>query len=126
MEPRSTTEDTEKCSKSWFAFIPRCPLCPPWFDEFALSGNFQLAIDVLFFQEVAMHVFGLFLFPFFGCGFVLYFLPTIVALLRERHDRLSIFLLNFLLGWSLIGWIVALIWACKNDRIVYVQSPQRY
>ena len=53
-----------------------------------------------------MHVFGLFLFPFFGCGFVLYFLPTIVALLRERHDKISIFLLNFFLGWSLIGWTV--------------------
>jgi hypothetical protein len=73
-----------------------------------------------------MHVFGFFLFPFFGFGFVLYFLPTLVAVLREKHDKLSIFLLNFFLGWSLIGWIVALVWACKNDRIVYVQNVQRY
>ena len=73
-----------------------------------------------------MHVFGLFIFFFFGCGFVIYFLSTIVALLRERHDKISIFLLNFFLGWSLIGWVVALIWSFKNDRIVYVQSPQRY
>ncbi len=43
-----------------------------------------------------MHVFGFFLFPFFGCGFVLYFLPTIVALLREKHDKLSIFLAQLL------------------------------
>ena len=73
-----------------------------------------------------MHVFGFFLFPFFGFGFVLYFLPTLVALLREKHDKLSIFLVNFFLGWSLIGWFVALIWACKHDRVGYVQSPQRY
>jgi hypothetical protein len=73
-----------------------------------------------------MHVFGLFLFPFFGFGFVLYFLPTLVAVVREKYDKVSIFLLNFFLGWSLIGWIVALVWACKNDRVVYVQSPQRY
>ncbi|MGH9551753.1 MAG: superinfection immunity protein [Terriglobales bacterium] len=81
-----------------------------------------------------MHAFGFFLFPmffpfvfpFFGFGFVLYFLPTIVAALREKHDKVSIFLLNFLLGWSLIGWIVALVWACKEDRVIYVQNPQRY
>ncbi len=73
-----------------------------------------------------MHVFGFFLFPIFGSGLLLYFLPTIVALLREKHDTVSIFLLNFFLGWSLIGWIVALIWAFKNDRVVYVQAPQRY
>jgi hypothetical protein len=58
-------------------------------------------------------------------GFVLYFLPTLVAVLREKYDKVSIFLLNFFLGWSLIGWIVALVWACKNDRIVYVQNVQR-
>jgi hypothetical protein len=75
-----------------------------------------------------MPVFGFFhfpiFFPFFGFGFVLYFLPTIIALLRERHDKLSIFLLNFFLGWSLIGWVVALVWSFKNDRVIYVQNPQ--
>jgi len=73
-----------------------------------------------------MHVFGLFLFPLFVFGFVLYFLPTLVAVVREKYDKLSIFLLNFFLGWSLIGWIVALVWACKNDRVVYVQNVPRY
>ena len=34
-----------------------------------------------------MHVFGFFLFPIFGSGFLLYFLPTIVALLREKYDK---------------------------------------
>ncbi len=76
-----------------------------------------------------MHAFGFFLFPyfpFFRFGFVLYFLPAIVALLRERHDKLSIFLANLFLGWSVIGWIVALVWACKSERVVYVQNVQRY
>ena len=73
-----------------------------------------------------MHVFGFFLFPFFGSGFLVYFLPTIVALLREKYDRVSIFLLNLFLGWTVIGWIVAMVWAFKNDRIVYLQNPQRY
>jgi hypothetical protein len=77
-------------------------------------------------RRPSMHVFGFFLFPIFGSGFLLYFLPTIVALLREKYDKVSIFLLNFFLGWSVIGWIVALVWACKNDRVVYVQNTQRY
>jgi len=25
---------------------------------------------------------------------------------RKKYDKVSIFLLNFFLGWSLIGWIV--------------------
>jgi len=73
-----------------------------------------------------MHLLAFFFFPFFGFGFFLYFLPTIVALMRERHDKLSIFLLNFFLGWSVVGWVISLIWACKSDRVVYVQTPQRY
>ncbi len=54
-------------------------------------------------------------FPFFGLSFVMYFLPSIIALARSKRDLLAIFLVNLLLGWSVIGWIVALVWAAKND-----------
>ena len=47
-------------------------------------------------------------FPFFGFGFVMYFLPSIIALARGKRDILAIFLLNLFLGWSVIGWVVAL------------------
>lgn len=57
----------------------------------------------------------LFLFSFFGLPLVLYFLPTIIAAIRSKRDTLAIFLLNFFLGWSVIGWVVALVWAAKND-----------
>ena len=56
-----------------------------------------------------------FFFHFFGFGLVMYFLPSIIALARSKRDLLAIFLLNFFLGWSVIGWIVALVWAAKND-----------
>jgi len=68
-----------------------------------------------------MHLLGIFFFPFFGFGFVMYFLPTVIALLREKRDKLSIFLLNFFLGWSVIGWVIALVWALKTDQVVYVR-----
>jgi Superinfection immunity protein len=56
-----------------------------------------------------------FFFPFFGLPTVMYFLPSIIALARSKRDLLAIFLLNLFLGWSVIGWIVALVWAAKSD-----------
>jgi len=61
-----------------------------------------------------MHPLAFFL-PFFGFGFAMYFLPTIIAFARSKRDTGAILLLNFFLGWSVIGWIVALVWAVKTD-----------
>jgi len=68
-----------------------------------------------------MHLLGVFFFPFFGIGAVMYFLPTLIAAIRSKRDVLTIFLVNFLLGWSVIGWIVCLVWALKADQVVYVR-----
>ena len=57
-------------------------------------------------------------FHFFGLGFLLYFLPTIIGIARSKRDLLSIFLLNLFLGWTLIGWVVALVWAVKVEAPV--------
>jgi len=66
-----------------------------------------------------MHLLGVFFFPFFGFGCVMYFLPSLIAALRNKKDVLRIMLVNFLLGWSVIGWIVCLVWALKADQVVY-------
>lgn len=58
---------------------------------------------------------------FFGFSLLLYFLPTIAALARSKRDTLSIFLLNFFLGWSVIGWVVALVWALKQEYPVAIR-----
>ena len=68
-----------------------------------------------------MHLLGVFFFPFFGFGAVMYFLPTLFAAIRSKRDVLTIFLVNFLLGWSVIGWIVCLVWGLKADQIVYAR-----
>ena len=62
-----------------------------------------------------MRLFAFFFYPIFGFGFVLYFLPSIIALARSKRDVVAILLLNFFLGWTAIGWIIALIWAVKMD-----------
>ena len=43
--------------------------------------------------------------------FALYFLPTLVAFLRQHKNKLAIFLLNLLLGWTVLGWVVSLVWS---------------
>jgi hypothetical protein len=42
---------------------------------------------------------------------VLYFLPSAIASHREHHQRAAIAVLNVFLGWTALGWIVALVWA---------------
>ncbi|HKT46640.1 MAG TPA: superinfection immunity protein [Candidatus Acidoferrales bacterium] len=57
--------------------------------------------------------------------FLLYFLPTILA--RHKADAFGIFLVNLFLGWTVIGWVVALIWACASDDVVRVRYvPAQY
>ena len=65
-----------------------------------------------------VHTLGLLFFPIFGFGFVFYFLPSIVAFARSKRDSASILVLNLLLGWTAIGWVIALIWAVKTDAPV--------
>jgi T4 superinfection immunity protein/putative oligomerization/nucleic acid binding protein len=49
---------------------------------------------------------------FWGC---LYFLPTIIAMIRNKSNRGAIFLLNLFLGWTFVGWIVSLVWAVAAE-----------
>lgn len=44
----------------------------------------------------------------------IYFLPSIIG--SKHRNSTSIFILNLLLGWTLLGWIVAIIWAVSNDK----------
>jgi len=42
---------------------------------------------------------------------VFYLLPTVIANTRETEHRGAIFFINLLFGWTVLGWIAALIWA---------------
>lgn len=54
-------------------------------------------------------------FLFLVIGFVVYFLPTFVASNRKHLNGTSIFLVNLLLGWTFLGWVVALVWASSAN-----------
>jgi hypothetical protein len=52
-------------------------------------------------------------------GFLLYFLPLIVAMMRSHPDVLPIAAVNFLFGWTFVGWGIALVWALKDPAPVH-------
>ena len=55
---------------------------------------------------------------------LLYFLPSIIG--HRKQAFTGIFLVNLLLGWTVVGWIVALIWACTAEdqqRFYAVAGP---
>lgn len=46
----------------------------------------------------------------------IYFLPSIIALSRNKINRNAIVLLNFFLGWTLVGWVASFVWACTSNK----------
>ncbi|MDO8585284.1 MAG: superinfection immunity protein [bacterium] len=49
--------------------------------------------------------------------FLIYFLPTIIAGFSGKRNGWAIFALNFFLGFTFIGWIIALVWALTKDSV---------
>lgn len=50
---------------------------------------------------------------------LLYFLPTIIGLGRKHKRVISIFFMNLLFGWTLIGFILILIWSLSSEKEPY-------
>ena len=44
----------------------------------------------------------------------LYFLPTIIALVRKPPNLVAVIVVNVFFGWSVIGWIVALVMSLRS------------
>ena len=51
-----------------------------------------------------------------GVLIVLYFLPWIIAGNRKHHQKSAIAVINFFLGWTFVGWVVALAMACSATK----------
>ena len=49
---------------------------------------------------------------------VIYFIPSIIG--RKKSNSIWIFILNLLLGFTVIGWIAALVWALTGKA----ETPQ--
>ncbi len=66
-------------------------------------------------------------FPIFVLpGLLIGFLPTIIAVARRHPSVVAIFLVNLLLGWTVIGWFWALFWSFSTPRVVVAVAPAQY
>lgn len=49
-------------------------------------------------------------------GIFVYLLPSVVAGLRSHRNVPALLALNLLLGWTIIGWVAALVWALYRSE----------
>lgn len=47
---------------------------------------------------------------------IVLFAPSVIAIARRHRSFPALFALNLLLGWTVIGWIVAMVWATANEK----------
>lgn len=76
-------------------------------------------------QAEQLKGFGIFL--IFLVPILMYFCPMYVAYFKKQPNFYSIFTLNLFLGWTLVGWVVALVWALKSHepiKTVNVTVPE--
>lgn len=55
--------------------------------------------------------------------FLIGLLPVFIANHRDHKDTLIIFLLVLFLGWTVIGWFVALLWAFTSPNKKEIKTP---
>ena len=47
---------------------------------------------------------------------VIYFIPTIIVIIRRVRNTVGILLLNIFGGWTFVGWVIALVWAIIDKK----------
>jgi hypothetical protein len=47
--------------------------------------------------------------------FAAYFLPSIIAGKRQHRNTTPITLSNLFFGWTIVGWLVCLIWSTSSN-----------
>ena len=55
-----------------------------------------------------------------------YSLPTVCAMTRRHKDTNAIAALNLMLGWTLVGWIVALVWSMTGNVERFDSGPTSF
>ena len=46
---------------------------------------------------------------------ILYMLPTLIAYARDIPARQTITVINIILGWTLIVWVIVFVWAMSAE-----------
>jgi hypothetical protein len=49
---------------------------------------------------------------------IIYMLPTLIAYARDVPSRQTITVINIVFGWTLIGWLIAFLWAMLAETSI--------
>lgn len=90
-------------SAPWSAFTPQALLAEAAIGGGGNMGAVGAAVATLFGGVVTVVL--------VACAIAFYFLPTFIARRRRHRSPEAVFVLNLLLGWTLLGWVGALGWA---------------
>ena len=60
---------------------------------------------------------------FLTLAVAVYFIPNWIASARKHPNANAIFVTNLLLGWTLVGWVVALIWSLTAFEKKEAEQP---
>ena len=63
---------------------------------------------------------------FIAVAIPIYFFPAIIAWFRQHERLAAIFLLNALLGWTVVGWIATLLWALSGPGAAESSSAKTF
>jgi hypothetical protein len=44
-----------------------------------------------------------------------YMMPTFIAIARNHNQTTTIAILNLVFGWSVIGWVILLLWSANDN-----------
>lgn len=58
---------------------------------------------------------------FLVLGLFVYFAPALIAAQRNHRNIKALFVLNLFLGWTVLGWVGALVWAYVEQE----RKPER-
>ena len=93
-------------------------------EESAQKAVAQMKVEQVHAAERREKTFGVSMLGVAGClGIFLYFLPTIVG--GRKTNAVAIFMLNLFLGWTFLGWVLALVWACTEDSALERLARER-
>jgi Superinfection immunity protein len=108
----------------------RCPatVLQPREGKFGLNENvahksieWESSWRICTFQWDDRRMFGLLLFVVFLLVLTFsYFLPTVVAVSNKHPSIAGILLLNLFFGWSVLGWVISLVWAVSKPQVPQV------
>ena len=54
----------------------------------------------------------------------LYCVPSFIAVTKNKRNKNAIVALNVLLGWTFVGWVVALVWSLMHEDADPSQSQR--